>query len=89
MICAARHALLAAYDYLVVYLGVTWLGILCLAWTPFALLVLPLLGDRRGRALGRYVVMNAFRFYPRHVSRSRAAFRSTSRSSMPCATNHH
>jgi len=71
MMRAARAALLTVYDYFVVYLGVTWLGVLCLAWTPVALLVLPLLGERRGRALGRYAVMSAFRVYLASLSLSR------------------
>ncbi len=40
---AALRVLLTGYDYLVLYLGLTWLGILCLAWTPIALIVYPLL----------------------------------------------
>jgi len=55
--------LLNGYDYLVLYLGLAWLGILCLAWTPVALVIYPLLSERRGRALGRYATMMAFRFY--------------------------
>ena len=58
-----RAALLNGYDYLVLYLGLIWLGILCLAWTPVALVIYPLLSERRGRALGRYATMMAFRFY--------------------------
>ena len=71
MMRALRAALLTVYDYLVVYLGVTWLGVLCLAWTPVALLVLPLLAEQRGRALGRYAIMRAFRFYLASLSLSR------------------
>lgn len=59
----ALRVLLTGYDYLVLYLGLAWLGILCLAWTPLALIIYPLLSERRGRALGRYVTMAAFRFY--------------------------
>ncbi len=68
---ALRAALLTVYDYAVVYLGVIWLGVLCLAWTPVAFLILPLLGARRGRALGRYVVMAVFRFYLASLALSR------------------
>jgi cellulose synthase/poly-beta-1,6-N-acetylglucosamine synthase-like glycosyltransferase len=57
------RALLNGYDYLVLYLGLVWLGILCLAWTPIAMIVYPLLSENRGRALGRYVIMAAFRLY--------------------------
>ncbi|MHB8914508.1 MAG: lysophospholipid acyltransferase family protein [Thiobacillus sp.] len=57
------RGLLYGYDYLVLYLGLTWLGVVCLTWTPVALLVYPLLPLRWGRALGRYVIMGGFRLY--------------------------
>lgn len=59
----ALRGLLHGYDYLVLYLGLAWLGILCLAWTAVALMIYPLLSERRGRALGRYVIMAVFRLY--------------------------
>ncbi|HEY9197862.1 MAG TPA: lysophospholipid acyltransferase family protein [Gammaproteobacteria bacterium] len=65
------RVLLTGYDYLVLYLGLTWLGILCLAWTPIALIVYPLLSERRGQALGRYVITVAFRLYLASLSLSR------------------
>jgi len=65
------RALLNGYDYLVLYLGLVWLGILCLAWTPIAMIVYPLLSENRGRALGRYVIMAAFRLYLASLSLSR------------------
>jgi 1-acyl-sn-glycerol-3-phosphate acyltransferase len=68
---AALRALLNGYDYLVLYLGLAWLGILCLAWTPIAMIVYLLLSERRGRALGRYVIMTVFRFYLASLSLSR------------------
>jgi 1-acyl-sn-glycerol-3-phosphate acyltransferase len=68
---AVLRVLLNGYDYLVLYLGLFWLGILCLVWTPIAMLVYPLLSERRGRALGRYVIMAAFRFYLASLSVSR------------------
>ncbi len=58
-----RRALCHGYDYAVVYCGVSLLGLLCLLWTPFALLLYPLLPANRGRALGRYVSMAGFRLY--------------------------
>lgn len=67
----ASRALLAVYDYLVIYLGLAWLGLLCLAWTPLALLVHPLLSERRGRALGRYMIMRVFRLYLASLALSR------------------
>lgn len=51
------------YDYLVLYFGLIWLGLLCLTWTPVALVIYPLLSERRGRAVGRYVIMTVFRFF--------------------------
>jgi 1-acyl-sn-glycerol-3-phosphate acyltransferase len=65
------RAALAVYDYLVIYLGLAWLGLLCLAWTPVALLVYPLLPRRRGQALGRYIVMALFRGYLASLALSR------------------
>lgn len=68
---AASQQLLNAYDYLVIYLGLIWLGVLCLVWTPIALIIQPLLSERHGRALGRWFTMGAFRFYLRSLSLSR------------------
>ena len=68
---AALGGLQNGYDYLVLYLGLVWLGALCLAWTPFALLVYPLLPARWGQALGRYVIMTGFRLYLASLSWSR------------------
>ncbi len=68
---AALRFLLSAYDSLVQYAGLAWLGLLCLAWTPIALLIFPLLSERRGRALGRYVVMAVFRVYLASLGASR------------------
>lgn len=68
---AVLRVLLNGYDYLVLYLGLAWLGILSLAWTPIALIGYPLLSEQRGRALGRYVIMAAFRLYLASLSMSR------------------
>ncbi|BAN36553.1 phospholipid/glycerol acyltransferase [Sulfuricella denitrificans skB26] len=68
---AALRVLLNGYDYLVLYLGLAWLGILCITWTPIALILYPLLSEHRGRALGRYVTMMAFRLYLASLSLSR------------------
>lgn len=62
---------LLGYDYLVLYLGLIWLGVVCLAWTPLALIARPLLSLRSGRALGRYVIMAGFRMYLASLSLSR------------------
>jgi 1-acyl-sn-glycerol-3-phosphate acyltransferase len=71
MMRAAFRVLLDGYDRLVLYLGLAWLGVLCLAWTPIAIVMYPLLPERRGRALGRYVIMAVFRFYLASLSLSR------------------
>jgi 1-acyl-sn-glycerol-3-phosphate acyltransferase len=68
---AALRVLLNGYDYLVLYLGLAWLGVLCLAWTPVAIIAYPLLSERRGRALGRYVIMAVFRLYLASLRASR------------------
>lgn len=68
---AALRGLLNVYDYLVLYLGLIWLGVVCLAWTPLALIVYPLLPVRWGRALGRYAIMAGFRLYLASLSVSR------------------
>jgi len=68
---AALRVLLNGYDWLVLYLGLAWLGVLCLAWTPIAMIAYPLLPERRGRALGRYVIMGAFRLYLASLGASR------------------
>src|SRR5688572_28182926 len=63
MMRAAWRMLLGIYDYLVLYCGLALLGVLCLLWTPFALLAYSLLARSQGRRLGRYVIMVSFRFY--------------------------
>lgn len=68
---AIPRALLYLYDSLVVYLNVIWLGVGCLAWSPFALIFYPLLSERRGRALGRKFMMLGFRSYIAGLGMSR------------------
>lgn len=65
------RSLTRIYDYLVLYLGLLWLGLLCLGWAPIAVLLHPLLPKRWGRTLGRRVTMSAFRFYLASLSMSR------------------
>lgn len=65
------RSLIAVYDYLVLYLGLIWLGLLCIGWTLIAVPLYPLLSVRRGRILGRKVVMSAFRMYLASLSISR------------------
>lgn len=60
---ALRHAVMAAVRWLAMVLGLSVLGLMCLAWTPFALLARWLLPRETGRALGRRVISHCFRFY--------------------------
>ncbi len=63
--------LLGIYDYLVLYLGLIWLGLLSLGWTLVATILYPLLPQRPATRLGRYVVMASFRVYIASLSLSR------------------
>lgn len=68
---AVMRVLLNAYDFLVIYLGLAWLGILCLAWTPVAMILYLLLPASRARVLGRYAIMAVFRIFIGTLSLSR------------------
>jgi 1-acyl-sn-glycerol-3-phosphate acyltransferase len=63
--------LLGIYDYLVLYLGLIWLGLLSLGWTLIATILYPLLPRRLATRLGRYVIMAGFRVYLASLSLSR------------------
>lgn len=63
--------LVGVYDYLVLYLGLLWLGLLCLSWTLVAVVLYPLLPRQVGRLVGRWVIMAAFRLYLFSLSASR------------------
>lgn len=56
-----------AYEAVAMVLGLGMLGLLCLAWLPFAMILHPLLPRRWGRPLGRRVIMASFRFYLRFL----------------------
>lgn len=58
------------YDYFVLYAGLIWLGFLSLCWTLVASLLYPLLPERKGLYLGRYVIMISFRLYLASLSLS-------------------
>jgi len=58
-----KRALPGWYAYFCLYAGLGALGLLCLAWLPFAIVLHPLLPARLGRRLGRGVITAAFRFY--------------------------
>lgn len=68
---SAWRVVVNSYDHAVVYGGVSLLGLLCLAWTPVALLMYPLLPAEWGRAVGRFVTMAGFRFYLACLAASR------------------
>lgn len=46
-----------------VWFGLGLLGVLCIVWTPVALVLYPFLPGRTGQHLGRAVIMRGFRFY--------------------------
>jgi 1-acyl-sn-glycerol-3-phosphate acyltransferase len=64
---------LTIYDYLVLYLGLIWLGFLSLCWTLIASLLYPLLPKHSAMKLGRYVIMISFRAYLASLSLSQRA----------------
>lgn len=51
------------YDYLLLYMGLVWLGTLCLTWTLVASILAPLLPQKLSIKLGRFVIMAGFRVY--------------------------
>lgn len=62
---------LCLYDYLVLYLGLLWLGLMSLSWTLIATLLYPLLPKLCATRLGRYSIMLLFRIYLASLSVSR------------------
>ncbi|HSH98746.1 MAG: lysophospholipid acyltransferase family protein [Methylophilaceae bacterium] len=66
-----ESGLIIIYDYLVLYLGLIWLGMLCLGWTVIATVLQPLLPKHLSRSLGRKVIMWGFRIYLASLSLSR------------------
>jgi len=55
------RAFMTVYDRVVFYMGVSGFGLVCLAWTAFAVVLYPLMPREPGRRLGRFVIMAAFR----------------------------
>ncbi len=68
---SAQDILLTIYDYLVLYLGLLWLGFLSLCWTLVATVLYPFLPERYAIHLGRYAIMLSFRTYLASLSLSR------------------
>ena len=60
---SARRASAGFVSWLTIYLGVPFLGLLCLAWTLIALPAWLLLPRRQGIALGRAGISQGFRLY--------------------------
>ena len=63
-----RQFLFSAYEYGAMVMGLGALGLLCLSWLPFALVLHLLLPRRWGQPLGRRVIMLGFRAYLRFLS---------------------
>lgn len=57
------RAFLTIYEYAVFYIGLLLFGLICLSWTPIALVLHPLLPRRSGARIGRAVIMAGFRFF--------------------------
>lgn len=58
-----KSALRTASEYARLYVGLSYLGILSLAWSACCVVLYPLLPKRHGSALGRWVNMHSFRIY--------------------------
>lgn len=51
------------YEYVVLYIGLVTLGVVCLAWLPVAVILKFVLPERQGNIVGQYVIMLGFRIY--------------------------
>jgi 1-acyl-sn-glycerol-3-phosphate acyltransferase len=65
------NVLLTLYDYLVLYLGLAWLGLLCLSWSLVAIILYPIMPEHSARKLGRMAIMHGFRIYLASLALSR------------------
>ena len=52
-----------AYEHLAMVIGLSSLGLLCLGWLPFAMVLHPVLPRPLGQRVGRRVIAFGFRFY--------------------------
>lgn len=68
---SSEDLLLSIYDYLVLYMGLAWLGLLCLGWTLITILLYPFLPRRYARRVGRFAIMAGFRIYLYSLTLSR------------------
>lgn len=60
---AFLRLLLRGYDYLAFYFGLLLFGMVCLLWTPIAVVLHPLMPENAGRRVGRFVIMSTFRMF--------------------------
>ncbi len=60
------------YEYIALYFGLVFLGLLCLAWTPVALVLRALLPGAWARTVGRWTITIVFRFYLGSLALTRA-----------------
>jgi 1-acyl-sn-glycerol-3-phosphate acyltransferase len=58
----------ALYEYVCLYVGLGTLGLLCLSWLPFAVVLHAVLPETAGRRFGRRVITAVFRFYLKVLS---------------------
>jgi 1-acyl-sn-glycerol-3-phosphate acyltransferase len=58
-----RTGLRAVYGYLVIYSGLLVFALMCLAWSGVAIFLDPLLSEKQGRVVGRWVTSYGFRCY--------------------------
>lgn len=58
------------YNSAVFYFGLLLFGLMCLAWTPFALVLYPLLPRRAGARVGRFAIMMVFGVFLKYLSSS-------------------
>lgn len=64
----ARTRLPRAYEYVCLYLGLGFLGLMCLLWLPFAVVLNMLMPAGPGRRVGRWVISAAFDIYLRWLT---------------------
>ena len=57
------HIMLRTYEYVVFYLGLLQIGLLCLVWSLLALMLYPILPPAAGRLLGRLGILGMFRIF--------------------------
>ena len=67
-----RRPLKILYEYFALYSSLTLLGVICLAWSAFALPLYFILPRRIGTAVGRLGIMSGFRLYAWFLSVTRS-----------------